>query len=139
MAAGGSWDPTAMLEYGDKIISRETGLLLSMLTGDPMGYLSASDVTTAQWFDGVKQYQEIILSEYLPVLKALGLNDDVKFNNPYEPTLEGKMEAIVNARAALEGLIKPEQLVEVVNNIMGYSEDERLTLDPNYEKIKKWR
>ena len=106
MAAGSSWDPTSMLEYGDKIISRETGLLLSMLTGDPMGYLSASDVTTAQWFDTVKQYQGIVLPEYKPLLIALGMTEEVKFNEPYEPTLESKFEAIKLAREAMENIIQ---------------------------------
>lgn len=137
MAGGSSWDPTAMLQYGDKIISRETGLLLSMLTGDPMGYLSASDTTTAQWFDAIKQYQAIILPDYLPILKALGLSDKVAFNSPYEPTLESKFESIKIAREALEGLVPLEELIKVINSIMGYTDEEKLTPDPNYEKRKE--
>ena len=134
MAGGSSWDPTQMLGYGDKIISRETGLLLSMLTGDPMGYLSASESTKAEWFDGVKQYQVIILPEYLPVLTALGLTEDVRFNDPYEPTLEGKLEAIKLAREALEGIVPLEELIDVINSILGRTEEERLTPDPKYEE-----
>jgi len=137
MAGGSSWDPTRMLEYGDKIISRETGLLLSMLTGDPMGYLSASATTTAQWFDAVKQYQALILPDYLPLLKALGLSEKVTFNSPYEPTLESKFESIKIAREALEGIVPLEQLIKVVNSIMGYTDDEKLTPDPEYEKRKE--
>ena len=136
-AGGSSWDPTKMLEYGDKIISRETGLLLSMLTGDPMGYLSASESTKAEWFDGIKQYQSIILHEYLPVLIALGLPEDVIFNDPYEPTFENKMESIKIAREALEGLVPLEQLINIINGIMGYTDAEKLTPDPNYEKNKQ--
>ena len=137
MAGGSSWDHTAMLEYGDKIISRETGLLLSMLTGDPMGYLSASDTTTAQWFDAVKQYQALILPDYLPLLKALGLTDKVAFNSPYEPTLESKFASIKIAREALEGIVPLEELIKVINSIMGYTDDEKLTPDPQYEEMKK--
>lgn len=137
MAGGSSWDPTTMLAYGDKIISRETGLLLSMLTGDPMGYLSASDTTTAQWFDGIKQYQAIILPEYLPLLKDLGLTEKVVFNSPYEPTLSEKFESIEMARTALEGIVPLEQLVNVINNIMGFTDAEKLTPDPEYEKRKE--
>lgn len=137
MAGGSSWDPTKMLEYGDKIISRETGLLLSMLTGDPMGYLSASATTTAQWFDAVKQYQALILPDYLPLLKALGLSEKVAFNSPYEPTLESKFESIKIAREALEGLVPIEQLIKVVNSIMGFTDEEKLTPDPNYNKMKE--
>lgn len=137
MAGGSAWDPTSMLEYGDKIISRETGLLLSMLTGDAMGYLSASATTAAQWFDAIKQYQAIILPTYLPILKALGLSDKVAFNSPYEPTLESKFESIKIAREALEGIVPIEQLLKVVNNIMGFTDEEKLTPDPNYNKIKE--
>ena len=137
MAGGSSWDPTAMLEYGDKIISRETGLLLSMLTGDPMGYLSASDTTTAQWFDAVKQYQALILPDYLPLLKSLGLTEKVAFNSPYEPTLESKFESIKIAREALEGIVPLEELIKVINSIMGFTDDEKLTPDPEYEKRKE--
>lgn len=137
MAKGSSWDPTGMLEYGDKIISRETGLLLSMLTGDPMGYLSASESTKAEWFDGIKQYQAIILPEYKPVLKALGFTDNIQFQEPYEPPFETKLEGIKLAREALEGLVPPEQLVNIINKIMGYEEEERLTVDPNYQKMKQ--
>lgn len=137
MAGGSSWDPTQMLGYGDKIISRETGLLLSMLTGDPMGYLSASESTKAEWFDGIKQYQAIILPEYLPVLKALGLPEGTRFNDPYEPTFEHKMESIKIAREALEGIVPLEQLINVINSIMGYTEAEKLIPDPEYEKRKE--
>lgn len=137
MAGGSSWDPTRMLEYGDKIISRETGLLLSMLTGDPMGYLSASESTKAEWFDGIKQYQAIILPEYLPVLIALGLTDETRFNDPYEPTFEHKMESVKIAREALEGIVPLDQLVTVINGIMGYTDAEKLTPDPEYEKRKE--
>lgn len=137
MAGGSAWDPTNMLGYGDKIISRETGLLLSMLTGDPMGYLSASDTTTAQWFDAVKQYQALILPDYLPLLTSLGLTDKVAFNSPYEPTLESKFEVIKIAREALEGLVLPEQLIGVINSIMGFTDDEKLTVDPQYEERQK--
>lgn len=137
MAGGSSWDPTKMLEYGDKIISRETGLLLSMLTGDPMGYLSASESTKAEWFDGIKQYQAIILPEYLPVLIALGLTDKTRFNDPYEPTFEHKMESVKIAREALEGIVPLDQLVNVINGIMGYTDAEKLTPDPEYEKRKE--
>ena len=134
MAGGSSWNPTDMLGYGDKIISRETGLLMSMLTGDPMGYLSASDSSKAEWFEGIKQYQAIILSEYLPVLIALGLPDGTKFHDPYEPTLESKLESIKIAREALEGIVPLEQLIEVINGIMGFSDDEKLIPDPKYEE-----
>lgn len=137
MAGGSSWDPTKMLEYGDTIISRETGLLLSMLTGDPMGYLSASETTTAQWFDAVKQYQALILPEYLPLLVSLGLTDKVTFNSPYEPTLESKFASIKIAREALEGIVPIEQLINVINSIMGFTDDEKLTADPEYEKRKE--
>lgn len=137
MAGGSSWDPTKMLEYGDKIISRETGLLLSMLTGDPMGYLSASDSSKAEWFEGIKQYQAIILPEYIPVLVALGLSKETKFHDPYEPTLESKLEATKIAREALEGIVPLEQLIDVINGIMGFSDDEKLIPDPEYEKRKE--
>ena len=137
MAGGSSWDPTAMLEYGDKIISRETGLLLSMLTGDPMGYLSASESTKAEWFDGIKQYQAIILPEFLPVLIALGLPEETRFNDPYEPTLDSKLEGVKIAREALEGIVPLEQLINVINGIMGYTDAERLIPDPEYEKRKE--
>lgn len=137
MAGGSSWDPTKMLEYGDKIISRETGLLLSMLTGDPMGYLSASESTKGEWFDGIKQYQAIIISEYRPLLVALGLTEDVDFNEPYEEPFVIKMESIKLAREALEGLIEPEQLVSMFNKVLGYVDEEKLTLDPTYKENKQ--
>ncbi|KKL58959.1 hypothetical protein LCGC14_2220120 [marine sediment metagenome] len=134
MAGGSAWDPTAMLEYGDKIISRETGLLLSMLTGDAMGYLSASATTAAQWFDAIKQYQAIILPDYLPILIALGLTKKVNFNNPYEATLGEKAETTKVVREALEGIVPIQQLINVINSIWGFTDDEKLIPDPNYEK-----
>ena len=137
LAGGSAWDPSQMLEYGDKIISRETGLLLSMLTGDPMGYLSASNTTTAQWFDAVKQYQAIILADYQPLLVALGLPEDTRFNDPYEPTQAEKYETLGMWREATEGLIDPQQIVDGMNKILGRTDDEALTLDSNYEKNKQ--
>lgn len=137
MAGAGAWDPTNMMMYGDKFVARETGLNMFQLTGDPMGYLSASESNRAEWFDAIKQYQAILLPMIKPVLVALGLTDEVQFQEPYEPSFEAKMASILLARQALEGIVPVEELVNVINKIMGYEEKERLTPDPEYEKRKE--
>lgn len=137
MAGAGAWDPTNMMMYGDKFVARETGLNMFQLTGDPMGYLSASESNRAEWFDAIKQYQAILLPQIKPILIALGLTDEVQFQEPYEPSFESKMESIKLYREALEGIVPIDQIVEGINKILGYEGAERLTPDPEYERRKE--
>ena len=47
------------------------------------------------------------------------------------------MESIKLAREALEGLVDPEQVVDIINKIMGLTDEEALILDPDYQKNKE--
>lgn len=134
MGGMGTWNPLEMMRYGDNLIARETNLNMFQLTGDPMGYLSASSTNRAEWFDAVSEHQMLYLPQYRPILQALGLSEKVQFNNPYEPVFEAKMEMIKLFREATNGLVDPEQQVDYINDLLGLEEDKKFKIDPMYEE-----
>jgi len=133
----GAYDPSFMMEFADKYIVRESAITMSMLTGDPMGYLSASQTTINEWFSAIKEYQDHKLPQYLPLLRALGLPEDVQFQDPSEPTLEAKLESVKLVREGLEGLASRESLLKYINNnVLGLEGEEELEImsDEEYDK-----
>ena len=133
----GAYDPSFMMEFADKYIVRESAITMSMLTGDPMGYLSASQTTINEWFSAIKEYQDHKLPQYKPLLIALGCTEDVQFQDPSEPTLESKLESVKLVREGLEGLVSRESLLKYINNnILGLEGEEELEImsDEEYDK-----
>lgn len=124
-----AYDPSFMMEFADKYIVRESAINMTMLTGDPMGYLSASNTQVNEWFTAIKEYQDHKLPQYLPLLMALGMKEDVTFQDPSEPTLEAKLESVKIFREGLEGLVARESLLTYINNnILGLEGSEELEL-----------
>jgi hypothetical protein len=132
----GAYDPAFMMQFADQYIVRESAITMSMLTGDPMGYLSASQTTINEWFSAIKEYQDHKLPQYLPILLAIGMSKDVKFQDPSEPTLEAKLESVKFIREGLEGLVSRESLLKYINNeILGLEGDEELELASEEEAM----
>ena len=134
----GAYDPSFMMEFADKYIVRESAITMSMLTGDPMGYLSASQTTINEWFSSIKEYQDHKFPQYKPVLLALGCTEDVQFQDPSEPTLESKLESVKLDREGLKGLVSRESLLKYINNnILGLEGAEELEIadEEEYDKF----
>ena len=124
-----AYDPSFMMEFADKYIVRESAINMTMLTGDPMGYLSASNTQVNEWFTAIKEYQDHKLPQYLPLLMALGMPEDVQFQDPSEPTLEAKLESVKIFREGLEGLVSRESILQYINNnILGLEGEEELEI-----------
>jgi hypothetical protein len=107
------------------------------LTGDPMGYLSASETNINEWFSSIKAFQDHILPQIKPLLMALGCSEDVQFQDPSEPTLESKMNSVALVRQGLEGLISRESLLKYINNeVLSLEGEDQLELmdDGEYDK-----
>ena len=137
MAGAGTWNPIEMMRYGDNLIARETSLSMFQLTGDPMGYLSASQSNRAEWYDSVSYYQTIYLPQLREVFVALGLTEETSFNNAYEPVFEAKMEMIKLFREATDGLVDPEQQIDYMNDLLGLEEDKKFNIDPDFFEMRK--
>jgi len=117
---GNTWDPSFMMEFADKFIARETSINMFQLTGDPMGYLSASQTNINEWFSAVKAFQDYIFPFIQPVLMALGLSEEARFQDPSEPTMEAKYESVKLFREATDGLVgRAAQLQYINNEILG--------------------
>lgn len=135
----GAYDPSFMMDFADRFIARTTSINKFQLSGDPMGYLSASETNINEWFSAVKAFQDHILPQIKPVLIALGCTNDVTFVDPSEPTIESKMESIKNVREGLEGLVSRESLLKFINNeILGLEGEDELELadDEEYDKYQ---
>ncbi|GAF69498.1 unnamed protein product, partial [marine sediment metagenome] len=96
--------------------------------GDPTGVLAASDTATANWYAHIKELQDEILPAILPVLKALGAPDKVKFNEPGEYNIATQMNGVLQIRMALDRLVPNEEIVELINKYLGLQMDEKLTV-----------
>jgi hypothetical protein len=134
----GAYDPSFMMEFADKYIARQTSINMFQLTGDPMGYLSASETNINEWFSAIKANQDHKLPQYLPILMALGCSEDVTFQDPSEPTMESQMEAVKLFREATDGLVSREAQLQYINNeILGLEGEDELEIadDEEYDKF----
>jgi len=134
----GAYDPSFMMEFADKYIARQTNINMFQLTGDPMGYLSASATNQAEWFGSVKAFQDRILPQLRPLLIAMGCTEDVAFQDPAEPTMESKMESVKLVREGLEGLVSRESLLQYINEkVLSLEGEEMLEImdEEEYDKL----
>jgi len=122
-----AYDPINMLEYGDTYVTRESDLNRLQLYGDPTGVLAASDTATANWYAHIKILQELLLPTIKPILIKLGATEKVRFNEPGEYNIATQMNGVLQIRMALDGLVPPEQIVNLINSYMGLQGDDVLT------------
>jgi hypothetical protein len=113
-----AWDPESMLERIDKQIARDTQMNKLMLEGDPAGYLSASETAINNWESKVKESQAWWLIQFKPILVALGAGEDVQFQTPSKPTFISLMEGLLAARQALEGIVRKQDIVDLINEYL---------------------
>lgn len=108
-----SWDPFPMLQQIDKYIARSTQLNKLMLEGDPAGHLSASETAINNWESKVKEKQAFWLSQFKPILMALGASKEVGFADPSKPAFISLMQGLKAARDAMDGIVKREDIVDL--------------------------
>ena len=113
-----AWDPWSMLEYIDKLIARATQMNKLMLEGDPSGNLSSSETAINNWENNVKENQAYWIGQFKPIFIALGASEDVQFRDPAKPAFISLMEGLKAAREAMDGLIEPEDIVELFNEYL---------------------
>ena len=133
-----AYDPSFMMEFADKYIARQTSINMFQLTGDPMGYLSASETNINEWFSSVKAFQDHIFPQIQPILLALGLTEEARFQDPSEPTIESQMESVKLFREATDGLVGREAQLKYINNeILGLEGEDELEIadDEEYDKF----
>ena len=134
-----AYDPVPMLEYGDTYITRESSLNKLQLYGDPTGALAASETSTSNWYAHIKELQDEIMPSLKPVLIALGAPDDVMFNEPGEYNIATQMNGVLQIRMALDGLVPPEQIVNIINKYMANSDKDKLRPLTDEEKDKEMK
>jgi hypothetical protein len=118
----GQYDPVKLMEFGDNLIARQSSMTRMHLTGNPQGHLSSSQDASANFYAWVKAEQAYTKPKIMEVLKMFGATDNIKFNKPEEVTMESQANTIKAMREALEGLVENEDIVELINEYLGYVE-----------------
>ena len=129
-----AYDPSSMMERADQYVMRESVLNKLHLSGDPGGIIATSETVNVAFYANIKEEQDFLLPQILDILIALGCTEDVRFKDPTETTIQMQMLGVLRIRQALQGLVKPEQIIEVINEYMGKEQDIKFELDPNYNK-----
>ena len=121
----GAYDPFPMLQWINTLIARSSQMNKLMLEGDPAGYLSASETAISNWESKLKEKQAYWRTQLLPVWRALGASDDCNFEDPTKPTFVSLMEGLKSMREAMEGLIEPEDIVELMNEYLENNDQDK--------------
>lgn len=116
----GAYDPINILNFQNGRIAGSSELNKTMLDGDPSGHLSSSEMALAAFYASIKEDQDEVLIQLLPILKALGLTDNIVFKDPSEFP-PGQMAAFVRETVTvLKSLpISDKEIVDFVNNQYG--------------------
>jgi hypothetical protein len=121
----GAYDPFPMLQWINTILARSSQMNKLMLEGDPAGYLSASETTMNNWSVKQKEKQAYWRTQFLGVWIALGADEEVNFKDPTHPTFISLMEGLKAMREAMEGLIEPEDIVNLMNEYLESNDQKR--------------
>jgi len=128
-----AWDPSYMLEWVDKMISRASQMNKLMLEGDPAGYLSASETAISNWEADIKEEQVFKRTQFLPIWIALGATEDCNFSDPAKPSYISLMEGIKAIREGMEGIVAKEDIVRLMNERLELEGSDVLTVAPDEE------
>ena len=121
----GAYDPFPMLQWINTILARSSQMNKLMLEGDPAGYLSASETTMNNWSVKQKEKQAYWKTQFIGVWIALGADEDVNFKDPTHPTFISLMDGLASMREAMEGLIEPEDIVNLMNEYLESNDQKR--------------
>lgn len=121
----GAYDPFPMLQWINTILARASQMNKLMLEGDPAGYLSASETAISNWEAKLKEKQAYWRTQLLPIWMALGASEECNFKDPTKPTFVSLMEGIKAMRDAMDGLIEPEDIVNLMNEYLESNDQKR--------------
>ncbi len=121
----GAYDPFPMLQWINTLIARASQMNKLMLEGDPSGYLSASETAISNWEAKNKEKQAYWRTQFIGPWIALGGSEDCNFKDPAKPTFISLMEGLLAMRQAMEGLIEPEDIVNLFNEYLESNDQKR--------------
>jgi len=112
----GSYDPINILGFIDTLVSASSGLNRHLLTGDPEGHLTSSEVSLAAFYATVKEFQDEILPQVRPILARLGYPEDTAFNDPSEMPSHLLASYVRDTVAVLKLVgVSDAQIIEFIN------------------------
>lgn len=121
----GAYDPFPMLQWINTIIARASQMNKLMLEGDPAGYLSASETAISNWESKNKEKQAYWRTQLIGPWIALGASYQCNFKDPAKPTFISLMDGLKSLREAMEGLIEPDDIVNLMNEYLESNDQKR--------------
>jgi len=121
----GAYDPFPMLQWINTVLARASQMNKLMLEGDPAGYLSASETAISNWEAKNKEKQAYWRTQLIGVWIALGGSDETNFKDPAKPAFISLMEGLLAMRQAMDGLIEPEDIVNLMNEYLESNDQKR--------------
>ena len=121
----GAYDPFPMLHWINTILSRASQMNKLMIEGEGAGQLSTSETAINRWETKQKEDQSYWRTQFIGVWKALGADDEVNFKDPAHPTFISLMEGLKALREAMDGIIEPEDIVNLMNEYLESNDQKR--------------
>ena len=121
----GAYDPFPMLQWLNSNIARASQMNKLMLEGDPSGALASSETAVSRWETKNKEKQAYWRTQFIGVWKALGATDECNFKDPAHPTFISLMEGLKALREAMDGIIEPEDIVNLMNEYLASNDQKR--------------
>ena len=120
-----AYDPFGMLQWLNGIIARASQMNKLMLEGDPGGMLSASETAINNWESKNKEKQAYWRTQFQGIWMALGGTEECNFKDPTHPTFISLMDGLKSMREAMDGLIEPEDIVNLMNEYLESNDQKR--------------
>ena len=121
----GAYDPFPMLHWLNTILSRASQMNKLMIEGEGAGQLSTSETAINRWETKQKEKQSYWKTQFLGVWMALGASKEVNFKDPAHPTFISLMEGLKALREAMDGIIEPEDIVNLMNEYLESNDQKR--------------
>ena len=121
----GGYDPFPMLQWLNTILARASQMNKLMLEGDPAGALASSTTAVSRWATKNNEKQSYWRTQFLGVWKALGGTDECNFKDPGHPAFIDLMEGLKALRKAMEGIIEPDDIVNLMNEYLESNDQKR--------------
>ena len=120
-----AYDPFPMLQWLNTNISKASQMNKLMLEGDPAGQLSSSETAINRWETKMNEKQAYWKTQFLGIWLALGASEECNFKDPTHPTFISLMEGLKSMREAMDGIIEPEDIVNLMNEYLESNDQKR--------------
>ena len=121
----GGYDPFPMLQWLNTILARASQMNKLMLEGEPAGALASSVTAVSRWETKNNEKQAYWRTQFIGPWKALGATDECNFKDPSHPTFIDLMDGLTSMRTAMDGLIEPEDIVNLMNDYLESNDQKR--------------